>query len=66
MTMIDPDVKVISSAEFIKVYSSSMFKLKTLIDNGEIKATKRNGRYIIDLDSVKRWHSALFGEDEAA
>lgn len=66
MTMIGQDVKVISSTEFIKVYSSSMFKLKKLINNGEIKATKRNGRYIINAESANKWYRELFGDQTEA
>jgi hypothetical protein len=61
MTMIDADVKVITSTEFVKTFSSSMFKLKKLIHDGEIKATKRNGRYLIDAESANKWHKSLFG-----
>jgi hypothetical protein len=61
MTMIDEDVKVITSTEFIRTFSSSMFKLKRLINDGEIKATKRNGRYLIDAESANKWHKSLFG-----
>jgi hypothetical protein len=61
MTMIDSDVKGITSTEFIKTFSSSMFKLKKLIHDGEIKATKRNGRYLIDAESANKWHKSLFG-----
>ena len=50
MTMINPEVKAITSTQFIETYSSSMFKLKKLIRDKEIKATKRNGRYIIDAE----------------
>jgi hypothetical protein len=60
MTMIDADVKVITSTEFIRTFSSSMFKLKKLINDGEIKATKRNRRYLIDAESANKWHKSLF------
>ena len=50
MSNIDFDIKVITAPEFIRTFSSSMFKLKKLIQDGEIKATKRNGRYLIDAD----------------
>jgi hypothetical protein len=60
MTMIDEDVKVITSTEFIRAFSSSMFKMKKLIRDGEIKATKRNGRYLIDVESANKWHKSLF------
>jgi hypothetical protein len=66
MTMISQDVKVITSTEFIKTFSSSMFKLKKLISHGEIKAAKRNGRYIINAESANEWYRKLFGEDQAA
>ena len=62
MTMIDSDVKVITSTEFIKTFSSS--KLKKLIRDGEIKATKRNGRYLIDAESANKWHKSLFGSHD--
>jgi hypothetical protein len=61
MSMIDQDVKIITAFEFIKTFSSSMFKMKKLIHDGEIKATKRNGRYLIDADSANKWHKSLFG-----
>ena len=64
MTMIDQDVKVITSTEFIRTFSSSMFKLKKLIATGEIKATKRNRRYLIDAESANKWHKALFRSDD--
>ena len=66
MAMIDQDVKVISSSEFIKTFSSSMFKLKKLINDGEIKATKRNGRYIINAESANNWYKSLFGDQTEA
>ena len=66
MTMINPEVKIITSTEFIKTFSSSMFKLKKYIANGEIKATTRNGRYMIDAESANNWYRKLFGEDQAA
>jgi hypothetical protein len=66
MTMIPQDIKVITSTEFIKTFSSSMFKLKKLINDGEIKATKRNGRYIINAESANNWYRKLFGENQAA
>jgi hypothetical protein len=62
MTMIYPEPKMLSSTEFIKVYSSSMFKMKKLIANNEIKAIKRNGRYIINAESAAHWYKSLFGE----
>ena len=58
--------KVMTSTEFIKTYSSSMFKLKKLIANNEINARKYNGRYIIDAESASNWYRNLFGEDQAA
>jgi hypothetical protein len=61
MSMINQDVKIITASEFIKTFSSSMFKMKKLIHDGEIKATKRNGRYLIDADSANKWHKSLFG-----
>ena len=60
MSNIDFDIKVITAPEFIRTFSSSMFKLKKLIQDGEIKATKRNGRYLIDADLANRWHKSLF------
>ena len=64
MPMIDSDVKVITSTEFIKTFSSSTFKLKKLIHDGKIKATKRNGRYLIDAESANKWHKSLFGNPD--
>ena len=64
MPNIDPHVKVITSTEFIKTFSSSMFKLKRLIADGEIKATKRNGRYLIDVESANKWHKSLFSHTD--
>jgi hypothetical protein len=64
--MIQPEDRVITSTEFIKTYSSSMFKLKKLIANNEIKARKYNGRYIINAASANKWYKSLFGEDQAA
>jgi hypothetical protein len=64
MTMISQDIKVITSTEFIKTFSSSMFKLKKYIKNGEIKATKRNGRYLIDAESANKWHKSLFSDHD--
>jgi hypothetical protein len=66
MTMFSPENKVMTSTEFIKTYSSSMFKLKKLIANNEIKAKKYNGRYIINAESASKWYKSLFGEDQAA
>jgi hypothetical protein len=66
MTLFGEEVKLISSSEFIKMYSSSMFKLKKLIADGEIKATKRNGRYMINAESADNWYKSLFDENEAA
>jgi hypothetical protein len=66
MTMFSPENKVMTSTEFIKTYSSSMFKLKKLIANNEIKARKYNGRYIINAESASNWYRKLFGEDQAA
>ena len=64
--MIDPEVKVITPTEFIKTFSSSMFKLKRLISDGEIRATKRNGRYIIDAELANNWHKSLFTDQQKA
>jgi hypothetical protein len=64
--MISPDVKVITSSEFISTFSSSMFKLKKLISDGEIKATKRNGRYLINSDSANNWYKSLFDDIKSA
>ena len=66
MTMIEPETKVMTSTEFIKTYSSSMFKLKKLIAKNEIKARKYNGRYIINAEFASKWYKSLFGEDQAA
>jgi hypothetical protein len=66
MTLFGEEVKLISSSEFIKMYSSSMFKLKKLIADGEIKATNRNGRYMINAESADNWYKSLFDENEAA
>ena len=60
MPNIDPDVKIITSTEFIRTFSSSMFKLKRLIADGQIKATKRNGRYLIYAELANKWHQSLF------
>jgi hypothetical protein len=66
MIIDDKEVKLISSTEFIKTFSSSMFKLKKLINDHEIKATKRNGRYIIDAESANNWYKNLFGDETEA
>jgi hypothetical protein len=65
MTLFGPEVKIISSTEFIRTYSSSMFKLKKLIADGEIKATKRNNRYLINVESAERWYNSLFNTQAA-
>lgn len=66
MTMVTPENKIMTSTEFIRTYSSSMFKLKKLIANNEIKAKKYNGRYIINAESANNWYRKLFGDDQAA
>ena len=62
--MISRDVKIITASEFIRTFSSSMFKMKKLINDGEIKATKRNGRYLIDVEFANKWHKSLFGNND--
>jgi hypothetical protein len=62
MPMISPDVKVIISTEFIRKFSSSIFKLKKLISDGDIKATKRNWRYIINAHDANNWYKSLFDD----
>ena len=67
MRMIDPDVK----GHFIFGVHQDLFllqclNLKKLIDHHEIKATKRNGRYIIDAESANSWYKSLFGDETEA
>jgi hypothetical protein len=62
--MVNPEVKVITASEFIKTYSSSLFKLKKLIAKKEINATLQNGRYVIDAQSANNWYRRLFSLDE--
>ena len=64
--MIQPEDRVITSTEFIETYSSSMFKLKKLIANNEIKARKYNERWLINAKFASKWYKSLFGEDQAA
>jgi hypothetical protein len=42
-----------------------MFKLKKLIADGEITATKRNNRYLINVESAERWYKSLFNNQAA-
>lgn len=52
---------LMSSTQFIKKYDWSMYRLKKLIRKKEIKATKFNGRYVIDVELAENWHKSLFG-----